>query len=1416
MTSEEAVLADQIAQLGREKAFYELGVLLAKQTEATLYQLVEDDLSRIEAAGAQQTLLLFKGGSALAERGQTQAGDTVLGAISSACVGQICEDNSSAEPDAPKWAVISDRLLGVLPQLGPRSIIDVAFRVLAELKTSGSLPAPCANFVPMLLDTLGAIGAVEITSADMRAGVDDSSSGGSVRRTGAELKAYWIESACTCKWHAQAAVRISAALRETALSAAQVERVAGRVLRQLDHVAELAELPAMVYQLLLLSRSGSKQTIVGGVLAYFDGLEQNAASEQQQNEQAQSSQQRWRDLGDTEGTVMLHIGYSIKQDFELGDALLAHASASDALSSFSFACVLSLARIHRFEKAATGALRELLLRGMHDRDMSAAAAWARPYLLVGSGSTGGGRLLRAVAERSAYGWDQVTQSLVHLCLTTLDSTSAKRSAFSASACAQAREACMRTLQTAFAGHEFVRGEIVGQIMQRVTFQTEGHERFLELLQRLARADTDALRPYASRIVDALDAVAVLAGATVERLVRAAAALFLDDASFRTSLLLVLRKVLFAHALDERRAALGGLFVLVDVAARAATANVSERQRQQRLAVLLEVVGLLRRSLTQQAEIRTAAYTRLAQLLDDPGAVQCAPLLQALHGIFNAEFAKYYQRDRAFDSPINFQLCVSPATHRVAMPIDAFLQCYAKLATRDAPPASGAAGSSAWADVCARLANAQLEDFELDADCDFTLMSAAGLRNHNTARLVIGSLDAAIAYALDGALHASGDPALVVELFTKFQRFADVLCTRSVDERGRRTIAGASELSQMTLPAVLRVLQFVAPDARRTDASAHALNTDATPHTWFVERVGRAGMWRANPALTRHLLDVALARVSSAAEPLTHAVLHLAYVAYSGALAHCTAAEQPAWLVERGTKGRSALLIAAEILAACSTMLSGRGLLDHVFVAVVRPQPQLFAFDADAPDAQPVAVVAQCAEQLMGALRTAVDALLALRPAMVRETVSLLAAQHTFALRLAHLCCRCADAPARAQLYRTLNETARWAFSLFGGDLPGDVALLRHASALLIGCQPFLQPESALAHGGVDLASSDQAEPPPVSRHMDDYEFGSLSRLVSSVCRATRLLSNEDGTAHDEDDEDDDETNLSVFTARTVPALVTVTVAWLRAELHQIDWAAAQLVSTMRRELATRPAQDDEDLHVTIRLERRICLRLHALSTLASQLLAARFAHASAGDQVLRMYGDLHRTFAQLTKCKLALTQVPVTEAYVDALALICTQLKSHADQIIVERFERLGAMNAEGGGAEKKHSGKKADKTGGAAAGKHGLRALLRSSTVVSSLVYQMEYTEKQVVLLGARRKTPLAHYLKRSSARDFRIRTADLAEPLLPTTEEDEQEMSDIAVPSPTDMDVDLDSNAEEEEEEDQNQDEPGGPRQKRLRPNQ
>ncbi|KAJ1766643.1 hypothetical protein LPJ77_005390, partial [Coemansia sp. RSA 2523] len=123
MTSEDTELTTQLAALGRTKAYVEAGKLLSEQEDDVVYKLVEDDLSTDAGTGAL-TLTLIKGSSALAESGHT-SGSSVLGTVCSACVGQICED--SADPETQKWTAISDTLLQVLPQLGPRSIIDIAF-----------------------------------------------------------------------------------------------------------------------------------------------------------------------------------------------------------------------------------------------------------------------------------------------------------------------------------------------------------------------------------------------------------------------------------------------------------------------------------------------------------------------------------------------------------------------------------------------------------------------------------------------------------------------------------------------------------------------------------------------------------------------------------------------------------------------------------------------------------------------------------------------------------------------------------------------------------------------------------------------------------------------------------------------------------------------------------------------------------------------------------------------------------------------------------------------------------------------------------------------------------------------------------------------------------------------------------------
>ncbi|KAJ2714624.1 hypothetical protein H4R19_001632 [Coemansia spiralis] len=1415
-----AELAARIAALGRDDGFAAVGELLSGADDETVCSVVEDDLEKLNggvAGGGTVVQFVFRGARTLAERGRTAASDRVLAVASGACVGRIFEDSPSADreaADGPGWAVVGDTLLEVLPLLTPRSIIDIAFRVLAELKAGGSVPPALGGFLPMLLDTLGMVGPVEITSRDGSLGAHDGggSADASVTRTGAALKAYWVESACAYKWDPRASVRICALLRELVLPERLVGVVASRVLRQLQ-LADLADLPAMVYQLLLLARSGFKKEIVGGMFAFFDGLE--AALPFNDAASSSADRRRWRELGDVEGTVMLHVGYSIKQDFELGDALVAYAKerceaaptagASQALSPFSFACLLSLARIHRFEDTVTGLLRTLIVRGAHDRAMLAKTAWALQCLPATASDAEG--LLAAVVVRSSYGWDQVTQSLTQLCLGVIDFVAAgpRQSAYGAVACAQVRGMCTATLQAAFSTHEFVRGEIVDQILSRAMFQTDSHVHFLGLLRRLVDDDPDGLRVYASRFIDTLDSISVMSHQTIEALLQAVSTIFLEDAQFRSSLVLVLRKILFAHAIDERRIALSGLFVLIKCSARAldachrqtaaidtADAAAARQQQQQtstQLSVLLELMGLLRRCLTQQPEIRTASYQRLGALLDLEFVRQNPSLLGTLYGIFEVEMAKYYQRDRALESPVNIHACISPSTHKVTMPIASLLQCFAKLTTALASAPGGlpcgsaqasGAGGDMWADLCRRFAKAQMEDYELDPTGDYGLGNPAGLRNYNTARLVLGCVDAALEYALASCIQQGDggveEPAVAMELFSRFMRFGDVVCSRCLDDRKKRIVAATSDLSQMSLPAVLGVLELVLPDRLRTDRPEHPLNAEAG-HSCYVAATAKAALWAANAAFVRHLLEVALARTTCRTpagpssnnvplvEPEAHTVRKLAYLAFSGVISYYAAAhpgmdvELPPNLKPRAARGRSIVHLSADVLAACiSTQSAHSASLDALLVALAQPAPPLFVpCDAIAP---PPAHAAQCAATLMAGLRNAVSALLGSKPVAAKEAAALLAAAHIIAARLAELDAVCADSAntdARARIHTCLGTTAKWAFTLLGGEIPGDATLFKGVTTLLIACQPHLPPEVPTATVQIGPASDHQPPPPAVGKAADSAEFGLLSRLVGSVCRASRLLAG--GDEEEEDEGGDDEPSPEALTQRTVPAVVGVATQWLKGELHQVDWATAQLRRTVQAELAVRP--DDEDLGVSIAVERRVCIRIAALARILMQLLGCQLPGSTAGDQIVRALQELHRTFGQLTRAKLALPDLPITETFIDALSLICSDLNTHAYSMIVERYGSVG----EDQGAAKPQ----ADVKGKAVAGNKGKgmvskpakAKVMRNSTLVSSLVYQMELTEKYVMQLSTKLKTPLAHYLKRSTARDFRIRAAAVPEPV-------------------------------------------------------
>lgn len=1271
-------LVDTILTHGRDKEYEEIGRLLKDTEENVLYSVVEEDLDTPTDSNA--TLHIFKAASTLIEQGQTESGQWILGTAASACVNQICENDpktiSTDQRKSQKWATIGDKLLEALPQLSARTVVDISFRVLAELKACGSTPVPLQNFLPMLLDTLGAVGDIEIADVDE-----------SIVRSGVALKAYWVDSACSYRWDPKASVAVCSLLREIALNERQVESCALRMLRQLK-VVERTELPAIVYQLLLFAKNGLKQEIIGGIFEFFDGLGDDGDG-----------------VGDIVGTVMLHIGFNIKQDFELGDALIgcvrergkATISSSDnthALSTFSFACLLSLACVHRFEKPAIEFLRSLITEGVNDQQMSHTNTWLTPHLQLHPVDTK--HLLQSVvANSSSYGWDQVMQSLIQLCLNTIDYSANNLFTRNSPTNKEVQRICMETLRSAFRIHEFVRSKVVEQILHRVMFQANSQNQFMDLLTDLVRDDPDTMRRYESRIVDVFMSVTVLAPGTLERLLSATAPIYLEDIKFRSSLMLVLRKILFAHSLDERKSALGGLFVMVRSFGKElgdSECRQTNRRKDELVSVLLELLGLLRRCLTQQPEIKAATYQQLSLLLEEPSVKGNQTIVGALFGIVKVEFSKYHQQ-LSSDSPINIQLCLNPHACRITMPLANVLQCLGKITLASAT----VNGSDILDGLCERMSQAQMEDFELDPTGDYMVGSQVGLRNSNMAQVVVGCLDACVEYSMLQYLSTEDNgPKLTVELYSKLSRFADVLCTRCLNEKSKRIIATPSELSQMSLDTVAGVLRYVLPDKDQHDGGDRDV-----------------AVWSANHGMIKYLLEVGLSRVQQNGNK-ARVIELMARVVYNGVLVYYVSddCELPAYLkTAKGnvSRGRGSIVyLAAEILQAL--MASTNTGLESLALEVLKDK---------------CGTETEAAVMLITSLHMVVSVMLSQKPVSIKESIGVLGAMQRLVERMKEL--------DSQKVSSCLQKIAKWSAKLLSSELPNDMGLFRAIIGVLTKTQGYLR----------SLASNN-------IRAEDGLEFGPMLQLADRLYRAAQVHAGEQ--EEEEEEEDDEEVNdydLEVFSLRTIPILVNQICLWIRGELKEVqDWSITQLKRLGQAEMKET---EKEDMDISVGVERRICYRAAALGHVLSRLLSDGLPEGCY-DQIIRAFQDLHKVLGSLTRAKMSVVDLPITEAYVELLSQVCRDLNTNAYGVIMDKYHNsmLQAKHRQQLKKDKKGKGKETNMV---------IKTTNKDATLIPSVIYQMELTEKYVVQLGTKFKESLTQYLKRSIARDFRINEDALAD---------------------------------------------------------
>ena len=118
---------------------------------------------------------------------------------------------------------------------------------------------------------------------------------------------------------------------------------------------DLQDLPSLVYQLLVLSATSkgfSKREVIEGIVMFFGSkMGSNMSSIFRQ----------------VEGTVLLHVNFSVKQDLSLGQEVMGLVRSDfRAFNHFTVAILLSVARVRRFSESSLGILKTAVLTAYRD------------------------------------------------------------------------------------------------------------------------------------------------------------------------------------------------------------------------------------------------------------------------------------------------------------------------------------------------------------------------------------------------------------------------------------------------------------------------------------------------------------------------------------------------------------------------------------------------------------------------------------------------------------------------------------------------------------------------------------------------------------------------------------------------------------------------------------------------------------------------------------------------------------------------------------------------------------------------------------------------------------------------------------------------------------------------------------------
>ncbi|CAJ0755040.1 461_t:CDS:10 [Entrophospora sp. SA101] len=588
-----------------------------------------------------------------------------------------------------------------------------------------------------------------------------------------DYKYYLISKMCCSRWNTKNVLSLTGELRDIQMSDNELELVINKILRQFDST-EINELPLLIFQLLLLSRKGHKNLVLKGISEYFSALDEEIKESHNQNDEKQNNSMdsiSYTQLNIMEGTIIIHINFAITQDQELGNEFLRYMKSGKAslLTPFNLCCLLSMARIHRFQDLSS------IMAVYKDKEKLESAKWiskldiSQIVSLIPLDD-----LFKKVLKKTSFGYDNVIQSLVQLGTFIMDST------ISSASCVKITEKKIGSktpneaasdlgviiLLEMFKMHEMVRVEILDQIQSRVVSRSPSVGHFLTLLEIIVKEKPDSLNDYIQRIKGTLDHFSLLPSYIADHLLRALQPIIYRNISIRDGLMLVLRKC------------------------------------------------VLRKCYSQQSQIRLSLYEGLSKLMDD-----IQDLNPVIFDILYFQFQRFLEMQTDVHFTVNLETCIETnnGTPSIVEPLPRLFSCLSKSITsykkkqnsgQDEFDESQLSECVNKLDLLAeKFAYSEMIEFRINEDADYKMVTNVGIQNNMCASLLLGCYEASIEYIFFSREKNNDTSNLILKLFNKYLELFMILKEKSVNARGRKTVASVTEYSILSFKCIVELFQL---------------------------------------------------------------------------------------------------------------------------------------------------------------------------------------------------------------------------------------------------------------------------------------------------------------------------------------------------------------------------------------------------------------------------------------------------------------------------------------------------------------------------------------------------------------------------------------------------------------------------------